>query len=72
MHLLGFKYRGGLIECLRIVLNRSQSAVAFCDIYMASGYGCSMKTSMTVFLNNSEVLIFLQNISLDDRVILQT
>jgi len=55
MHMLSFKYRGSLIDWLRIALNQSQSAMAFCDIYMASGYGCSMKTSVTVFLNNSEV-----------------
>lgn len=61
MKMLSFKYRNSLIDWLRIVLNQSQSAVAFCDIYMASGYGCSEKTSMTVFLNNSEVPIFLQN-----------
>lgn len=61
MHWLCFKYRGSLIDWLRIVLNQRQSAVAFCDIYMASGDRCSMKTSMTVFLNNSEALIFPQN-----------
>lgn len=61
MRLLCFKYRGSLIDWLRIVLNQRQSAVAFCDIYTASGDGCSMKTSMTGFLNNSEALIFLQN-----------